>query len=131
MKGDGTSLSPRSSASSSGTLSCLPRAASKLALKNKPGSDIDAAYPRLRREFQRLGVNLRFRDREVPWGRKRAECAEGGEDDGRRRRDMEVPSGPDRGSNHLKGLARATLKALAHPLQPEDSPPEAQAGHRR
>ncbi len=58
----GLRASLRYSASSPGTLSCSPRAASKLALKNKTGSDIDAAYPRLRREFQRLGVNLRFRE---------------------------------------------------------------------
>jgi hypothetical protein len=141
MRGDRISLSPHSSASSSGTLSCLPRAASNLAPKNKTVSDIDAAYPRLRREFQQPRVDLRFRDREVPWGRKRAEYAEGGEDDGRRRRDVEVSSAPEGGSNHLKGLAPAALKALAHlrprrislrlRLRREDLLPEARAGDRR
>ena len=37
-----------------------------------------------------------------------------------------LSSGPDQGSNHPKGLARVALKALAHRLRPEDSPPEKQ-----
>jgi hypothetical protein len=45
---------------------CSPQAASKLAHKTKTGSNIDAAFPRLRREFRRLGADLRSGDREVP-----------------------------------------------------------------
>jgi len=50
------SLPLRFSASASGSLSCLSRAASKLARR---AQTVDAAFPHLRRDFQRLGVNLR------------------------------------------------------------------------
>jgi hypothetical protein len=54
-----------------GNSNCLPRAASKLAHRTKTGSDIDAANPLLRREFQRLRVDLRLRGQAVP-GEKEA-----------------------------------------------------------
>ncbi|OGP48728.1 MAG: hypothetical protein A2X89_11030 [Deltaproteobacteria bacterium GWD2_55_8] len=62
----GTSLSPRLRRLVGWNSNCLPRAASKLAQRTKTGSDIDADYPRLRREFQRLRADLRYGDRKVP-----------------------------------------------------------------
>ena len=52
--------------------------------------------------------------------------SEGGEAEGRGRRGVEVAAGPDRRIKHSLGLARVALKALAHRLRPEDSPPEKQ-----
>ena len=42
----------------------------------------------------------------VTWG-----CPRRDELEGRRRKDAEVPAGPNQGSKHAKGLARAALKA--------------------
>jgi len=38
---------------------------------------VDAAYPRLRREFQRLGVNLPLQGRQGPWEEEEATGSEG------------------------------------------------------
>jgi len=63
----GTTLSLRFSVSSAGTLTARLRAVSKLAHKTNTGSDIDAAHPRLRREFQRLRADLRSRTGQSPY----------------------------------------------------------------
>ena len=70
---------------------CLPRAASKLAHKTNTGSDIDAAYPRRRREFRRLGADLRLRGQDRPGGKRSALVPSGGgESRGRRLTDAGI-----------------------------------------
>ena len=56
---------------------CLPRAASKLAHKTNTGSDSRCCCPRLRREFQRLGVNLPLQGRRGPREKEEASGSEG------------------------------------------------------
>lgn len=43
----------------------------------------------------------------------------GDEAEGRRRRSVQVPAGPNPRSKHLKGPARVVLEALTHRLRPE------------
>src|SRR3970282_408473 len=54
-----------------------PRAASKLAHKTNTGSDSRCCCPRLRREFQRLGVNLPLQGRRGPREKEEASGSEG------------------------------------------------------
>ncbi len=100
---NGASPSLRSSDFSSGTLSCSPRAASKLAHKTNTGSDSRCCHPRLRREFQRLGVNLPLQGRPGPWEKEGATGSEGAR---KRTADVGVgwsPAGPDSESKHPWG----------------------------
>ena len=60
------------------------------------------------------------------------EVSAGGEPEGRRRRYEEDGAGPDRGSEHQKGTARAALKVEAYRLRPEGlAPAEMQHDFRR
>ena len=103
QKENGASPSLRSSASSPGSLSCLLRAASKLAHKTNTGSDIDAAYPQLRRDFQRLGVNLPLQGRQGPWEKGEATGSEGARLESADVGVGRLMAGPDRWSEQARG----------------------------
>ena len=69
-------------------------------IKQIRAQTVDAAYPRLRREFQRLGVNLPLQGRQGPWEK---EEATGSERARKRAADVGVggsPAGPDSKSKH-------------------------------